>query len=742
MAAFIVISADNRLHYLVDGIEKCRPLNPDVSMGISTGKITKSDTGYTYEYTIHGEGAKDDGAKSFSHPLSNQLAAFRQAYNIPRDELIKIFLLENPLTGDDLDESKLWIKGFDEVFCAGQGHDANFCLYRIIFTYNHDRPTDVVSQIDRDTLKRLLNEHKEIISCESSERSFDRYIFYIDNQKNDQAALCLNKEEHDLKMPRFLTDFMMLASSSNDSYNINFAITPTTGNTRCFSVGFAESMYYYPDAERYYIHADKRDLYLRFLNGDDDAHDGVDEEAMIVEKHPFGLRARGQRLAKYYEDIPFSEDIEQYPESADGEINGCIVGLQKLLTKEREKEIEDFNNSPEIVSLQKNIIDLEEQINSAKPNEGETPEEFAKRAKELRQEKDKRTNELNDLIQSFEPECPPYIDRGKIYTRLCVTDKDEEQSELAQYSDEYNKLVDFAKSKKFLNFLEDISQVPSSDDTSSAEPQSSTPSGKEGNRGCLFFLFPRRHNKDGSAEVPSQMDVPVSSESVLQSYVDKIKCIKERLDLKSAYAKFKEDVKTVESTFIAEKKECDDFKLTEHSNHYCPLIDLDKLREEQSVASSKRLDKSIQDWKGQAEPTKSSLVTLVEKSTVEYAKKHFSFVDWEHPFPFVKDISGEDCMARICNELQKRAAPFVSYNLTSEFKENTVIKRLYSDRPNFEDEIKQIRSKLQSGNEIDAAKSVHIASKICMMQFLPLDQAILDHLVDLQEYGGNKCILE
>ena len=105
MAAFIVISADNRLHYLVDGIEKCRPLNPDVTAEISTGKISKTENGYVYNYTIHGEGSSDDKAKPFSELLSNQLAAFRLAFAIPHDELVNIFFLENPLTEEELEES-------------------------------------------------------------------------------------------------------------------------------------------------------------------------------------------------------------------------------------------------------------------------------------------------------------------------------------------------------------------------------------------------------------------------------------------------------------------------------------------------------------------------------------------------------------------------------------------------------------------------------------------------------------
>ena len=55
MAAFVVISSNNRLHHLVDDIEQCRPLNPAIPLSLSTGKIIKEDGGYTYEYNIAGE---------------------------------------------------------------------------------------------------------------------------------------------------------------------------------------------------------------------------------------------------------------------------------------------------------------------------------------------------------------------------------------------------------------------------------------------------------------------------------------------------------------------------------------------------------------------------------------------------------------------------------------------------------------------------------------------------------------
>ena len=198
MVAFIVISADNRLHYLVDGIEKCRPLNPNVVTDISTGKIIKSDNGsYTYEYKIHGEGYKDGIAKSLNVLLSNQLAAFRLAHSIPKDQLVNIFFLENPLSETDYEESESWIEEFDKVYDNGKGSDTAFCLYRIIFSYCHDRPSDVCSQINRQVLQQIIKQHR---NNQSDGDKFQRYIFYVDNQKSDAAATCLSKEDHDLSL--------------------------------------------------------------------------------------------------------------------------------------------------------------------------------------------------------------------------------------------------------------------------------------------------------------------------------------------------------------------------------------------------------------------------------------------------------------------------------------------------------------------------------------------------------------
>ena len=101
MASFIVISTNNRLHYLVDSIRKCCPLNPDITTNISTGKIIKSEQGFAYEYTIRGEDIKSGQSQELDFWLTNQIAQFRLVNSISNDNLVNIFLLENPITDTD-----------------------------------------------------------------------------------------------------------------------------------------------------------------------------------------------------------------------------------------------------------------------------------------------------------------------------------------------------------------------------------------------------------------------------------------------------------------------------------------------------------------------------------------------------------------------------------------------------------------------------------------------------------------
>ena len=666
MAAFIIISTDNRLHYLVDGIMECRPLNPTVSVSISTGKIVQSESEYIYKYTIEGENNESKEEQPFGKLVANQLAQFRSAHSISPG-IVNIFFLENPSTQEESERNKEWLTEIESVYAK---HDKSFCVYRILFTYNHERPTDVCDQIDFAVLNDLLKEHRDVANCKSS--SFDKFLFYIDNQKSDAAALCQKREEHNLKMPRFLLDFMMLVSNNNDAYGVRSAITSPNCLSKCFSVGFAESMYYYPDVERYYIHADLRDTYAHILTTVDEKVDEQGKEAMNIEKYPFGLRSRMERLKKIYESVPYSENIDDYPESMDKHIDDCIKTLKDMLMVKREAEIEE--------------------------------------------------------VDGKEPDCPEYIDRSAIYEELNAATLEQREEIESRLSEQYEKLVAFSKTKAFMDFVQEQECTISADSElppNTANIEQSAPS-RVGCLGRLMFWKKQNSSKD----VPPPI-TPPTTEAKLTEY---IKNIRKWLEHKDCYKKFYYEIANIEEKYQNEKKYCEEFVLTTHTNHYFPLIHKEKLKQAQQDSFPYRLEKHISEWRKKPQQTLANLVGLTKEASKKYTKESFAFIDWESPMSFVQDLSSSDAMADICNQLQKKSSPLVNYSQISEFHEDKVTRILYSDRPCFESEdFPAMRPKLDNGNTVSARYSTHIVSKICMMQFLPMDESILDGLTDLKE---------
>lgn len=734
MAAFIVISADNRLHYLVDGIEKCRPLNPSVATDISTGKILKSDNGsYTYEYKIHGEGCNNNEVKSLRELLSNQLAAFRLEHSIPKEQLVNIFFLENPLTESEYDETKSWIEEFDKVYDKGKGKDTAFCLYRIIFSYCHETPTDVCSQIDCQVLQSIIELHR---NNKSDCVKFPSYIFYVDNQKSDAAATCLSKEDHDLKMPRFLLDFMMLISNPQDSYSVLAAINGTTNNIKCFSVGYAESMYYFPDVVEYYIHADKRDLYCKYLNDEDETGEDRSKKAMDVDKRPFGLKKRSIRLEKIYGDVPFNEriDSDSFDGTSDRIIDNDIVLLRDYIVKEREQEKEDYLSSEDIKLRKERISNLEQDISELIQAEDESIELFERRRSELIEKKESEEKELKRIISEFQPQCPKYIDRKTIYTNLCViTDEEEIEKASVAYRDHYNKLIDFVLTTKFLQFVQkqegekEAATIPMAENDSPI----SIDNGLKNKPGCLSkIMFWRKKTPSVSTQTVKSLPDGVVKQAK-PNMLGLITEISEQRKLKKLFRSFISQVGRIQSVFDTERSFCDNFKLKHHTNHYFPLISLDKLKKQQSQDYQLRINDIIECWRKKDAPTRASLDAINNQKSLEHTHK-YRFIDWKTPFSFIQPLPISR-LSDICNQLQKKAAPFVNYNLTQDLKDNRIIRALFSDRPNFVNEFSEMRSQIENGNEISVYVSSHIASKICFMEFLPMDDEVINNLVDLQE---------
>ena len=743
MAAFIVISTDNKLHDLVDDIEKCRPRNPRVETYISTGKIISSESGeYTYSYTVAGEVEKNEEKVSLSNLLSNQFARFRKVCGIPKAESVNVFLLENPLNEKELEQEERWLSEFEDIYEEGQGKDTGFRLFRILFTYDVKNPTDICAQISANLLKGILTNHRTSIEGvnQGVKKTFSQFIFYIDNQNSDAAALCLSEEDYNLKLPRYLIDVMMLISNPQDSYGVMNAITNTDCPTRCFSVGYAESMYYYPDVESYFDCADQKELLHECLNGEDEVANKGDKKVMDVSKYPFGLQKRKNRLSEIYTDIPFSEDIKNYPQSADKIIDDKLVLLKEYIESKRQEEIDEFECSDEIVEKKKELELYEEQREALKVDKTLTEEELSKKSGELSEKISQIKRILKEKREAFLQKCHDYIDRKRIYQKLCVSSDSSKNDLEKKYSDDYKKLLDYVCSVEFLEYVnkEDLDSV---EEQNKQEENVSVPSDdviSQNRKGCLGWLFFWKKDEESVSEA-SVEDKNEKQEDYSMGQIDASEVIveiKEKLDLKRCYVRFVHDVANVKEAYLWKKKECDEFKLTTHSNSYYPLIDLEKLKELQWETYKERFGECLQEWDDTEEKDMETLKTKMKEKSIAYANK-YTFINWTEPFSFVKPLSVTAVLPKVCNKLQAKAAPFVNYNLTTAVKENKVVLALYSDMPTIIDDFKQMKGSLNNGTEISVYRSSHIESKICMMQFLPMDDEVLNNLVDLLDSSAS-----
>lgn len=738
MAAFIVISTDNKLHGLVDGIEKCRPQNPRVETYVSTGKIIRLESGgYSYRYTVAGETEMGEEKSSLTSLLSNQFASFRRVCGIQKTEPLNVFLLENPLSVRELEQEHFWLSSFEKIYDEGHGKDTGFRLFRILFTYDVTKPMNVWAQMSASLLKEILDSHRTSIDDVNHgvKKMFDQFIFYIDNQNSDAAALCLSKEDHSLMLPRYLTDIMMLISNPQDTYGVINAITNTA--TRCFSVGYAESMYYYPDVERFFICADQKNLLHECLEGEDEVADKSGKYVMDVSKYPFGLQKRKKRLKDIYADVPFSEDIKNYPQSADKIIDDELVLLKGYVKSKRQEDIDEFEHSDEIVDKTKKLDLYEKRLDALVADKTLTEEDFRKRSDDGSENITQIKRILKEKREAFLQKCHDYIDRKFIYQKLCVSDDSSKDDLEKKYSDDYKKLLDYICSEEFLEYVIKVDNLaPSVDEQGEYEGDIPVPLDdvRSSNRkGCLGWLFFWKKKDEAIRNVSVKDEDKIQENSPKQiNASDLIVKIKEMLDLKRSYLQFVNDVASVNDAYSEKKKECDGFKLTVHSNSYYPLIDLEKLKKLQTETYNERFDKCCKEWNEGEGKNYESLKSIMKEESLAYAQK-YTFIDWTHPFSFVKTLSVTDNLPKVCNKLQVLSAPFVNYNLTSATRENKVVLNLYSDIPTIPEDFKKMKASLNNGMEIGVYHSTHIESKICMMQFLPMDDEVLENLVDMQD---------
>ncbi len=700
MSAFIVISVKDSLNWIVDGIINSRPHNPIAKTCISIGKIKKEDNDkYLYEYTTfskHVGGANNDktikntGESDIPRNLfKNQIAQFLNVCENDGGQ-INIFLLDNPTTDEDFAQST-WIT--EEIRAVYESHCVtNFQLTRVLFSYQIDRPADVTRQVSgmilRDIQALDLKENDDFVTR----------ILFIDNQNRNGAAICLDKEGHDIMLPRMLCDLMMLLSNKNDSYNTTTAIT---GNTGMFAVGYSECMYYQDDIFRYYSLAGQNDLLSHILYNKNDC------TSLDYEREPFGLNDRVHRLAPKYEPVPFNSDINDATTSVDKTIDDILISLKDDITKCKEEALNKAAEKDRLATEKAR----KERLEIAKDGgEGsETPEmevkhevdseELSKRkgcnffarifhpkkkdiAPRVVQEDDTDPRVANITITAetdkVKKEYPDFISRKAIYEQYLLEKEGDESVDSQLFNDSvksYYALIGFIQSRQFKQYL-----------------------------------------KDANAK----------EDHIWKALIKRIDSINLLNEERIRYSQLKTKVNDIKQDLELSQKAIKEFRLTTHCSSVDNLIDIDKLKEVHDEGKETRIKGIVKRWNERSEETRS--LNSIKDDLAEIVKWEvfgFYYIKWEKPFEFIKDID----ISNVCKHLKKKSQPFVNTYTLSPNADNLTSFCLYTDNPDWKEAITNGKANLNP-SQISVTLSNHICSKICMFQFLQMSHELIDGLVD------------
>lgn len=736
MSAFIVISLKDSMNWIVDGIVESRPHNPDVITHLSTGKFkpTKQDM-YLYECTIYSKHAGVGNANEVvykntteshipSDLFKNQISQFLNVCE-NEGEQINIFLLDNPITDDDFEQSTSLTKEIRSVYDSH--FVTNFQLVRVLFSYHVDKPTDVTRQVSQMVLEQLLT-----LNTNNTDDFLTR-ILYVDNQNRNGAAICLNKEGHDIMLPRMLCDLMMLLSNKEDAYNTSAAIN---SDTRTFAIGYSECMYYQNDIFRYYSLASERDLIENVLRDKNDCND------LDYDKNPWGLEERLNRLSKIYEPIPFDADINSAYDSIDKRIDDILLSLKdyiidikkdallraeaedreatELARNEKTKELEaakgerkDFKD--EVATIEQDFQQNSSELSNRKGcnflagifHRKKAFEGYAEDVDKM--EVDPRVADINITKETdrVKEEFPDFISRELIYEQFKLEQAEGDLYEGVPFETNkalYRRLLEFIQSNKFVRYLKNITTV-------------ATKVAVECDN-----IKKTRHKKV-QEYAPIQVDTPVSWIG-LKVIIDSINTLKEE-QLK--YEKLKTKVNELKRTLELKTKEVHDFRLTTHCSSVDNLIDLDKLKEFHAKNKDIRI-KEVKDlWEKRDDDTR-HLESLMDdlKEITKWEVYSFYYISWNKPLPFIKEID----LTGVCQHLKAKSQPFVNTYTLCPNAENLTSYTFYTDNETWHNNIKTGKVDLKDSKSVSSMLSSHICSKICMFQFLQMSKELIHGLVD------------
>lgn len=690
MSAFLVISATEKLNWIVDGIIECRPQNPNVVTYIGTGKLETRKDGiyyvhiYTAKNNLNSTENREEEAADLQEVIANQFAHFRK-YSGVQDNL-QIFILDNPIDQESWAYSQRIYDAIDN-YVIEQHFENNCSLTRILFSYDVSQPCDVCSQVGPNIIRPIID------TATDKEHIHNIHICYLDNQDRNGAVMALSKEAHNLMLPRMLCDFMMLMSSSNSQYNIRNAVH---NDTRIFSLGYAECMYYFPDVKRYFEYAYKRDIRQYMLT-----HDKTDIVSLDYDKYPIGITERVERLYPIYLDVPFDKKITDYQLSIDKKIDDIIVGLHDSIVSIKEQAME-----------------------AAKKKDAEAT---AKRRNEMLEngETDETDVEITTEQDKVGKKYPNYIDRNSIY-RLCRTEMNpdetiEDNETCALARNEYWRLIRFVQEKEFKKFINaDTISTDSINENSNLNSDSMQAQNKR--KGCNLFARWFRETKTQAVSIVSDF-----TKQEVKAPLDLVLSITDLLKQKEQYRSLCAFKESLQKEIKQQEQNMESFCLTSHCASYDSLINLKKLKEYQVQTSSVHVAAIIKQWEN-LEQTKRNLSALYDETKTECNRElaEFTYIHWDSPAPFVKkDLD----IKSVCTELHNMSIPWVNSLVIRTNQENNTTITFYTDNEQWHQATNDKQVELPYGTTME--KSTHISSKIAIFQILQWDEQIIAGLTDM-----------
>lgn len=675
MSHFMVVSVCDRTNWIAEEIVKCTPKSQEALSLVSAGKIEKIEGDYFYyTHSLGSVKSEQDKKKatSFKVCFANQLAQFRKITGV--SELVNVLLLDNPMTEEQQNLSDSLIEEIEFVY-EELSTDRNFQVFRVLFSYDLENPTDIAIQVNKEYLKRVFDKYTS-----ENKPNFMPKLLYLDNQNQKYAALCTSKESHDLMVPRMLCDFMLLYSSLDvacvNAINLN-------SNTFVFSIGYAECMYYHEDIKRFWNLVDEQDLYAYQLECKNDVL------SLDIDKCPIGLKCRRDGLAQRHEKVPFYEDVKLFDSSIDKEIDDIVVSLKEYLIACKKEALEEAlsNEKKEFIST-----DLEEIEDAC---EGER---------------------IASFVEKVKSEYPDYIDRREIYDKWMTRKDDDENPDRCDFFNNdvflYKKILRFiAYDYRFKKYLEGVDEKKLIQ-KGKAEQEKMLEIEREKNK-CRFFFWKTKAGKGKEKnEVKETEFEPMSNVQ---------KKLKKLLEEKENFEKLQNKIKDLEGKVRKIQRQIDDFSLTWHCASYDTLVDVEALKKYRMDNKIEFVSEICDEWSdiAESERKEAALYELrVEKTRLKIKK--FEFVDWEKPFPFVKKID----LKQVVEKLQAHSTPIVNTARTvTDMALDYTTQILYLSDEKLKKEL--------DGFGVNSVCSDKIESKICVFSFLRLEIDYIKGLADL-----------